>query len=156
MNVEDVLAGKTNAAADEPVATIAPQASISEAVAAMVQRNVGALVVSADDGSMDGIISERDVVRLLADSSEDALGRPVGEVMSSPVRTCAMADDLATLAHRMTDNRIRHLVVEVDGAMAGIVSIGDVVKSRLDQLEAERQQLKRETEQMTEYIQTGR
>lgn len=156
MNVEDVLAGKAHAATGAPVAIVSPADTVAHAVSALREHNVGALVVSADGSAMDGIISERDVVRRLAAESSAALERPVSEVMTTPVRTCAMSDDLAELARTMTDNRIRHLVVEADGVMVGIVSIGDVVKSRLDQLEAERQRLTRENDQITEYIQTGR
>ncbi|MEZ5382584.1 MAG: CBS domain-containing protein [Microthrixaceae bacterium] len=156
MNVEDVLAGKAQPATEAPVATVSPDETVAQAVSALKDHNVGALVVSADGSAMEGIISERDVVRRLADESSAALDRPISEVMTSPVHTCAMSDDLAELAHQMTHNRIRHLVVEADGAMVGIISIGDVVKSRLDQLEAERQRLARENDQITEYIQTGR
>ena len=157
MNVEDVLQGKKAGSVESsPIATAKPDETVADVVARLREHNVGALVVSADGSAIEGIISERDVVRRLADESSAALDRRVSEVMTSPVRTCSMGDDLAELAQQMTVNRIRHLVVESEGLMVGIISIGDVVKSRLDQLEAERARLKREQEQMTEYIQTGR
>lgn len=157
MNVEDVLAGKAPGSGESSsIASVTPDDTVADAVAALREHNIGALVVSSDGSAIDGIISERDVVRRLADEAGDVLARKVSEVMTSPVRTCAMTDDLAEMAQKMTDNRIRHLVVETEGQMVGIISIGDVVKSRLDQLETERAQLQREQEQMTEYIQTGR
>ena len=157
MNVEDVLRGKSPGSGESgPVATIKPDETVADVVAALREHNIGALVVSRDGSHIDGIISERDVVRLLGDESHHVLDRPVAEVMSSQVRTCSMGDQLAELAEQMTVNRIRHLIVATEGQMVGIVSIGDVVKSRLDQLEDEKARLTDENEQITEYIQTGR
>ena len=157
MNVEDVLRGKSPGSGESgPVATIKPDETVADVVAALREHNIGALVVSRDGSHIDGIISERDVVRLLGDESHHVLDRPVSEVMSTQVRTCSMTDQLPDLAQQMTVNRIRHLIVATEGKLVGIVSIGDVVKSRLDQLEEEKARLTDVNEQITEYIQTGR
>ena len=129
---------------------------MADAVAALREHNIGALVVTSDGSSIVGVISERDVVRRLAEESTNVLARTVSEVMSTELRTCAMTDELVDLARQMTDSRIRHLIVTTDDEMVGIISIGDVVKSRLDQLEYEKARLAEENEQITEYIQTGR
>ena len=157
MNVNDVLKGKTAVAGNSgPVATVKPDDTVADAVAALREHNIGALVVTSDGSSIVGVISERDVVRRLAEESTNVLARTVSEVMSTELRTCAMTDELADLARQMTDSRIRHLIVTTDDEMVGIISIGDVVKSRLDQLEHEKARLAEENEQITEYIQTGR
>lgn len=157
MNVEDVLRGKAPGSTETgPVATVRPDDTLADVVVALREHNIGALVVSSDGSQIDGIISERDVVRLLGAESHLVLEQPVSEVMSTDVRTCSMADQLPDLARQMTDLRIRHLVVATEGQLVGIISIGDVVKSRLDQLEHEKAQLADENEQITGYIQTGR
>lgn len=117
-----------------------PSDSLREVVQRLERHNVGALVV-VEDGSVKGIVSERDVVRQLAKDGPAALDRPVRDVMSAPVETCAPDTDLVAVMALMTDRRIRHVpVVDVDH-MVGIVSIGDVVKSRLEQLERDRKEL---------------
>jgi len=130
------------------VATVAPQATIADAVRLMADQNVGALVVSADGGSVDGIVSERDVVRALA-SQPDVLGRRVEELMVTDVATCDRRTHAEQLMETMTAGRFRHVPVVDGGHLAGIVSIGDVVKSRIDELATEAQQL-------VGYIQNGR
>ncbi len=145
MNVQSILAGK---GAD--VATIGHVASLSDAAAVLRDRGVGALVVSDDGRHIDGIVSERDVVRALAAHGASALGRTVGSAMSANVVTCRSDDSVEALMISMTERRIRHLpVVDDDGLLAGIVSIGDVVKSRLSELETENQAL-------VEYLHHGR
>lgn len=142
MNVQGILKGK---GAD--VATIGPDASLGDATAALRDHGVGALVVSADGSKIDGIISERDVVRALAGHGGSTLGRSVSSAMSGDVVTCRAGDTVDELMAMMTDRRIRHLpVVDDAGALAGIISIGDVVKSRLGELE-------HENDQLYEYIQ---
>ena len=145
MNVQSILAGKGT-----DVATIRQGASLSDAAAALRDRGVGALVVSDDGQQIDGIISERDVVRALAAHGASALGRTVASVMSADVVTCRPADSVDALMASMTERRIRHLpVVDTQGRLSGIVSIGDVVKSRLGALENENQAL-------VEYLHQGR
>lgn len=145
MNVRSILAGKGT-----HVATIEQRASLSDAAAVLRDRSVGALVVSDDGRHIDGIISERDVVRALAAHGASALGRTVTSAMSADVVTCSAAQSVEDLMVSMTERRIRHLpVVDDDGLLAGIVSIGDVVKSRLGELETENQAL-------VEYLHQGR
>jgi CBS domain-containing protein len=137
MNVESILGVK-----GDDVATVLPTASLADASAALRDRRVGALVVSNDGRGLLGILSERDVVRALAAHGASALGRTVASAMSSDVVTCALDDSVEKLMAQMTERRIRHLpVVGADGQLAGIVSIGDVVKARLSQLESENQAL---------------
>lgn len=118
------------------VLTIGPDEPISAAVATLAAHNVGALVVSADGSSVGGILSERDVVRQLEVAGTDVLSMPVNLVMTSPVKTCHGTDTSDQLMARMTASRIRHLpVVDDDDALTGIISIGDVVRFRLEELE---------------------
>jgi CBS domain-containing protein len=131
------------------ITTISPDASLTEAAHELTTHRIGALVVTTDGRSIAGILSERDIVRHMAERGGDGLGDPVTAAMTSAVRTCAPTDTVEELMEVMTEHRIRHLPVVTDGALAGIVSIGDVVKHRVEALEEERQQL-------TEYIQTGR
>jgi CBS domain-containing protein len=132
MNVEAILRNK-----GRNVVTIAPAARISTAVALLRRHGIGALVVSGDGGAVDGILSERDVVHALADQGGKALELEVAQLMSRRVITCKPSDSIADLMGLMTERRIRHLPVVERGAMIGIVSIGDVVKNRLDEVESE-------------------
>lgn len=123
------------------VATIRPTASVREVVAELTARNIGALVVSADGDHIQGIVSERDVVAELDRQGPALLGEPVTSIMATEVHTCRRDDEMAGLMAVMTERRIRHLpVVDLD-RLAGIVSIGDVVKARVDELEEDRQLL---------------
>jgi CBS domain-containing protein len=147
MQVGDILRQKGTA-----VATIQPEATVAEAVGALRQWSVGALVVSADGRTIDGIVSERDIVRALGGPRRTLLDQVVDSIMTTPVSTCGPTDrveELMALMALMTENRIRHLPVEVDGRLGGIVSIGDVVKSRLTELEHEARALE-------EYLHHGR
>lgn len=123
------------------VATVAPEAPVSEALHTLRDANVGALVVSADGRAVQGIVSERDVVRSLAESGPALLQEPVSTLMQAEVHTCCGTDTTDELMHRMTEHRIRHLPVVEDGELVGIISIGDVVKTRVDELEREQSQL---------------
>lgn len=114
--------------------TIAPGASLQEVMQLLSRYNIGALVVSRDGSSVDGIVSERDVISALAANGETALAMPTSSVMTSPATTCTPQTRVNELMSVMTDQRIRHLPVIEDGRLAGIVSIGDVVKWRLDEL----------------------
>ena len=137
MNVQTILAAKGTA-----VATIRSDATLSEAVAALRDHGVGALVVSDDEATITGILSERDVVRSLAAHGAECLDSLVGAAMSDNVITCQPADTIDKLMGMMTDRRIRHLpVLESDGSIAGIISIGDVVKFRVGELESENENL---------------
>jgi len=137
MHVHSILTVKGTA-----VATISPSATLADATAALRDHGVGALVVSADGSTIAGIVSERDVVRALAAHGGSTLGRDVSSAMSATVTTCRADDTVDRLMEEMTDKRIRHVpVVDDAGALAGIISIGDVVKARVGQLEIENNQL---------------
>ncbi len=136
MRVRDVLASKGSA-----VATIGPAGSVTELVASLAERNVGALVVVDEAGALVGIISERDVARALHSHGVAALQLTVTDLMTTSVQTCAPGDEVRTLARTMTEGRFRHMPVLDGGALAGIVSMGDIVKNRIDELETEHDQL---------------
>lgn len=136
MRINDVLKGKPS----HDVITIAPDASVRELVELLTTHNVGALIVSVDGESVDGIVSERDVVRRLHDRS-DVLDILVSEIMTTTVRTCEGEEPLTELMQVMTEHRIRHVPVLSNGKLTGIISIGDVVKNRIGELEFERDQL---------------
>ena len=136
MQVRDVLRKKGRG-----VATVAPDATVSELLGRLAENNVGALVVTSEDGRVRGIVSERDVVRALHRHGIGLLAQPISTIMTSQVTTAAPHDSVESLARVMTDARVRHLPVVEDGRLTGIVSIGDVVKNRIDQLESERESL---------------
>ena len=135
MRIADVLRSKGSA-----VATISPETKVTELLAGMAQHNIGAMVVTGPDGLV-GIVSERDVVRRLDERGADLLGLAVSEIMTSVVVTCSPSDVINDLSVLMTENRVRHVPVIENGELVGIVSIGDVVKNRMDELKAEREQL---------------
>ncbi|MFF5259543.1 CBS domain-containing protein [Actinomadura viridis] len=136
MRIRDILRRKGTT-----VATVRPDATVRDLLAVLAEHNIGAVVVSADDESIAGIATERDVVRRLHEHGADLLGRPVTEIMTTRVRTCEPSAEVDDLRRTMTEHRIRHLPVVEDGRLAGIVSIGDVVKSTIDELESEREHL---------------
>jgi CBS domain-containing protein len=123
------------------VATVRPTATIRELLDTLAEHRIGAVVVSAD-GGIDGIVSERDIVRHLSAAGGALLDRPVSSIMTAEVVTCRRETTVEDLMRLMTDRRIRHVpVVDDKGALVGIVSIGDVVKSRISELESERDDL---------------
>ena len=135
MRIADVLRGKGGA-----VVTINPDATVAELVAGLADHNIGAMVVAGPDG-VKGIVSERDVVRQLHTHGASVLSRPVENIMTSVVSTCTKEDTVDSLSLLMTENRVRHVPVLEDGKLIGIVSIGDVVKTRMQELETEHEQL---------------
>src|SRR5690606_14530256 len=120
------------------VVTTRPGTSITAAIKRLRMENIGAMVVSEDGERILGIVSERDIIVALAHSGADLLNRPVSEIMTRDVRTCAPGDSVRNLMAEMTQHRIRHLPVVENGKLAGIISIGDVVKKRLEEVEFER------------------
>ena len=136
LRISDVLAAKPS----DVVVTVPPSATVLELVNLMEEHNIGALVVSDDGHTVDGIVSERDVVRRLARNPE-LLQASVGSIMTSNVRTITPDDTIDEIRQLMTNERIRHLPVVVEGNLAGLVSIGDIVKSHIAQVEYERDQL---------------
>ncbi len=135
MRISDVLRSKGAA-----VATITPETSVAGLLTELSVRNIGAMVVVSPDG-LQGIVSERDIVRKLHDMGADLLRRLVSEIMTTLVATCTPDDSVDSLSALMTNNRVRHVPVVVDGRLAGIVSIGDVVKTRMEELEHEHERL---------------
>jgi CBS domain-containing protein len=144
MRISDVLRRK-----GDDVVTIRRDATVAELLDLLVDRRIGAVVVSDADDRVDGIVSERDVIRHLRRATVPPLEEKVGAIMTTEVAVCSPEDDTESLARTMTDRRVRHLPVVVDGRLAGIVSIGDIVKQRLDELQDERDQL-------VDYVQQGR
>jgi CBS domain-containing protein len=132
MQVDTILQSKGSA-----VITVAADAPISEAVAALNRHRIGAVVVLSGTGAVAGILSERDVVRNLGDNPAALLGRPVSDIMTTRVITCAPMTAVADLMEQMTRHRIRHIPIVEDGALVGIVSIGDVVKRKIEEAEQE-------------------
>jgi len=136
MRINDVLTSKPS----QEVVTISPDATVRELLGLLAEHNVGAVVVSGDGQGVDGIVSERDVVRRLHEN-EAVLDGAVSAIMTSDVATCAPDTPVDDLRVMMTERRIRHVPVVTDNRLTGIISIGDVVKSSIDQLQFERDQL---------------
>jgi CBS domain-containing protein len=136
MRIADILKAKP----DATVITIGPDAGVRELLSLLAEHNVGALIVSSDGESLDGIVSERDVVRALHNEGT-VVNNTVRAIMTELVETCTPADQLDDLMETMTRRRIRHVPVVVDGKLVGIISIGDVVKHKMSQLTFERDQL---------------
>jgi CBS domain-containing protein len=137
MNVETIVKRK-----GATVATIRPDATIADAASILRQKEIGAVVVSENGRQVDGILSERDIVHALAEQGAALLSMTVSSLMTRRVYTCSLDDNMADLARLMTDRRIRHLPVVEAGDLRGIVSIGDVVKNRLDEVEHEASSLR--------------
>lgn len=135
MRVSEVLNSKGSTA----VVTIQPQAPLTELVRVLARHNIGAVVVSSDGIRVDGIVSERDIVRRL--DAGPLAATTVAEVMTPHVHTVGLEDDLEGLMQLMTAHRIRHVPVLTEGRLAGLVSIGDAVKRRIEALEFERDRL---------------
>jgi CBS domain-containing protein len=136
MLIRDVVSAKPA----QGVRTIEPGATVRDLVAALAEYNVGALVVSNDGTTIGGIVSERDIVRRMA-TSPAVLDLTVADIMTTDVHTCTPSDSCEELMQRMTDLRVRHVPVVEDDRLWGLVSIGDVVKNRIGELEFERDQL---------------
>jgi CBS domain-containing protein len=136
MRISDVLRRK-----GDLVVTISPDERVGALLDALAEHKVGALVVARSGDDVEGIVSERDVVRHLQTRGAGVLDEPVSTIMTSPVHTAEPSTTLDELMVLMTDRRIRHVPVVVDGRLAGIVSIGDVVKHRIEELQSERDQL---------------
>lgn len=136
MRISDILRNKGDA-----VATVTESTTVTGLLAELALHNIGAMVVIGNSSGLVGIVSERDVVRRLQQYGPDLLRRPVGEIMTAVAVTCRPDDPVDDLAALMTNNRVRHVPVLDGGRLVGIVSIGDVVKNRMEELQSERQQL---------------
>jgi CBS domain-containing protein len=137
MTVKAILSRKGS-----DVVTIAPTADLSSAVKMLAERRIGALVVTGPDNRVAGIVSERDIVRTVAERGPDALADNIGAVMTRKVTTCNETDTIAMIMELMTSGRFRHLPVVDQGRLVGVVSIGDVVKFRLGEMERESEALR--------------
>ena len=136
MLLTDVLRSK-----GDEVVTVPPDTDVAGLLALLAQHRIGAAVVSSDGSRVEGIVSERDVVRALAERGSAALQEPVRSICTTDVHTCVPDARIDDLMRVMTEQRIRHVPVVVDGALRGIVSIGDVVKHRMGELEQEKDAL---------------
>lgn len=137
MLVSHILAGKS----DKSVVTIAPDASVAQAIAILSQKKIGALVVSKNGRQAEGILSERDIVRELGVEGEAALSRSVSQLMTAKIITCQRGEQAVTVLEKMTQGRFRHMPVVEEGQLLGVISIGDVVKARLQELHADKEAL---------------
>ena len=143
MTVKAILSRKGN-----DVLTIEPNATLADAIRLLADRKIGAVVITGADRQVIGILSERDIVRAFAVNGPAALDQQVGQVMTRKVMTCDEAETISSLMERMTQGKFRHLPVVEHGRLAGIISIGDVVKYRLEEME-------KESSAMREYILTA-
>jgi len=143
MTVKTILSSK-----GRDVTTIEPNATLEAAIALLAQRRIGALVVLGPGSRVIGILSERDIVRVLAAEGAAALNAPLAQVMTRKVSTCSETDTVSTIMEQMTTGKFRHVPVVDQDRLIGIVSIGDVVKHRLKEME-------RESEALRDYIQTA-
>jgi CBS domain-containing protein len=143
MTVKSILSSK-----GRDVATIEPTATLEAAIALLAQRRIGALVVLGPERRLIGILSERDIVRVLATQGAGALSAPLAQVMTRKVSTCSESDTVSAIMEQMTAGKFRHVPVLDQDRLVGIVSIGDVVKYRLGEME-------REQEALRDYIQTA-
>ncbi|MEK1887313.1 MAG: CBS domain-containing protein [Phyllobacterium sp.] len=126
----------------------APDTTLAEAVSILAKHKIGAIVVCNDKKAIKGILSERDVVRAIAADGADALARPISDIMTAKVSVCSERHTVNQVMEMMTRGRFRHLPVEKDGQLHGLVSIGDVVKLRIEEVE-------RESEEIRTYIATA-
>ena len=143
MRISDVIRAKGNA-----VLTVEPQMDVRTLLGVLAEHGIGAVVVSSDGTTVEGIVSERDIVRALADRGATVISEPVSAIMTADVKTCPPDAPVVDLMLTMTEGRFRHVPVVSGGKLAGIVSIGDIVKNRVGELEIERDSLSR-------YITTG-
>jgi CBS domain-containing protein len=143
MNVKAILAVKGG-----DIVSIEPTADLAAAAKLLAERRIGSVVIRGAGGRLAGILSERDIVRALAEHGAAALQLPVGQAMTRNVATCGEDDSVASIMERMTEGKFRHVPVVENGNLVGLISIGDVVKQRVDQIE-------RESEAMRDYIRSA-
>lgn len=136
MRITDVINHKGSS-----VVTARPDQDVAHLVKLLTQHRIGAVVIAEGDGAVVGIAGERDVVQALDRFGQEALRQPISAIMTSEVATVGMDDELTAVATSMTELRVRHMPVIEDGRLVAIVSIGDIVKSRIDQLQSETEHL---------------
>lgn len=137
MTVARILAEKGRS-----VVTVEPHRTLDDAIHILADKRIGAIVVSDDAGTVRGILSERDIIRALARQGAGAFDAPISEHMTAEVVTCTRSTTVEDVMQTMTDGRFRHVPVVEDGRLAGLVSIGDVVKRRIAAVEAEHQAMR--------------
>jgi CBS domain-containing protein len=147
MNVKAILAAKERNLGGD-IVSIEPTANLAAAAKSLSAHRIGAVLIRGAGGRLAGILSERDIVRALSEHGADALALPVGQVMTREVTTCGEDDSVASIMERMTAGKFRHLPVIANGQLVGLISIGDVVKQRVEEIESE-------SEAMRDYIQTA-
>ena len=147
MNVKTILAAKSRNLGGD-IVSIEPTADLAAAARLLGARRIGAVVIRGAGGRLAGILSERDIVRAIAEQGAAALTSSVGQVMTRNVATCSEDDSIASIMERMTEGKFRHMPVLAKGELIGLVSIGDVVKYRVEEIE-------QESEAMRDYIQTA-
>lgn len=147
MNVRTILATKSRDLGGD-IVSIEPTADLTAAARLLGARRIGAVVIRGPGGRLAGILSERDIVRAISEKGAEALALPVGQVMTRNVATCGEDDSVASIMERMTAGKFRHMPVMAKGELVGVISIGDVVKQRVEEIE-------RESEAMRDYIRTA-
>jgi CBS domain-containing protein len=145
MNVKSMLAAKKSGG---DIISIEPTANLAAAAQLLAARRIGAVLIRGAGGRLSGILSERDIVRALSEHGAAALELPVGQVMTRNVTTCAEDDTCASIMERMTAGKFRHMPVVTKGELIGLISIGDVVKQRVEEIEGE-------SEALRDYIRTA-
>ncbi|MGA2566012.1 MAG: CBS domain-containing protein [Pseudolabrys sp.] len=148
MNVKAILAAKVSGALGGDIISIEPTADLTAAAQLLGARRIGAVLIRGAGGRLAGILSERDIVRAISEHGAAALTLPVGQVMTRNVATCGEDDSVASIMERMTTGKFRHMPVLSKGELIGLVSIGDVVKQRVEEVE-------KESEAMRDYIRTA-
>ncbi len=148
MNVKTILAAKASGALGGDVISVEPTADLATAARLLGAYRIGAVVIRGAGGRLAGILSERDIVRAISEHGANALVLPVGQVMTRNVATCGEDDSIASIMERMTEGKFRHMPVLSKGELIGLVSIGDVVKQRVEEIE-------QESEAMRDYIRTA-
>ena len=147
MNVKTILAAKARNLGGD-IICIEPTANLAAAAKLLSAHRIGAVLIRGAGGRLSGMLSERDIVRALSEHGADALALPVAQVMTRDVATCGEDDTVASIMERMTTGKFRHLPVVAQGRLTGLISIGDVVKERVEEIE-------RESEAMRDYIRTA-
>jgi len=147
MNVKTILAAKSGNLGGD-IISIEPTADLTAAARLLGARRIGAVVIRGAGGRLAGILSERDIVRAISEHGAEALALPVGQVMTRNVTTCGEEDSVASIMERMTAGKFRHMPVMAKGELVGVISIGDVVKQRVEEIE-------RESEALRDYIRTA-
>ncbi len=148
MNVKAILAAKVKGALGGDIISIEPTADLTAAAKLLGARRIGAVLIRGAGGRLAGILSERDIVRALSEQGAEALKLPVGQVMTRNVETCSEDDSIASIMERMTAGKFRHMPVMAKGELVGLISIGDVVKQRVGEIE-------QESEAMRDYIRSA-